>query len=65
MCPRWRRGHERQIEQAMDTLAEGPEEFYKSYLDRREVASRGPKAQAPAPGHPYAALPIGRSDSST
>lgn len=25
--------HRRQVEEAMDTLAEGPEEFYRSYLD--------------------------------
>ncbi len=26
--------HERQVEEAMDALAEGPEGFYKSHLDR-------------------------------
>ena len=25
--------HERQVEEAMDTLSEGPEDFYKSYPD--------------------------------
>ncbi len=26
--------HKRQVEEAMGTLSEGPEGFYKSYLDR-------------------------------
>jgi hypothetical protein len=25
--------HNRQVEETMETFAEGPEEFYKSYLD--------------------------------
>jgi hypothetical protein len=27
------KAHRRQVEETMETLAEGPEEFYKSYLD--------------------------------
>jgi hypothetical protein len=28
-----REAHERQVEEAMDTLSDGPESLYKSYLD--------------------------------
>jgi hypothetical protein len=28
-----RETHERQVEETMDTLSDGPERFYKSYLD--------------------------------
>lgn len=30
--------HEKQVEETMDMLAEGPESFYKSYLDRPDTA---------------------------
>ena len=33
MCAVPREAHERQIEETMDTLSEGSERFYKSYLD--------------------------------
>ena len=34
LCTVLREAHERQIEGTMDVLEEGPEGFYKSYLDR-------------------------------
>jgi hypothetical protein len=34
LCTVIHEAHERQIEKTMDTLAEGPEGFYRSYLDR-------------------------------
>jgi hypothetical protein len=34
VCQVLRESHERQIEETMDALFEGPESFYKSYLDR-------------------------------
>jgi hypothetical protein len=33
ICTVLHEAHEQQVEEAMDTLAEGPENFYKSYLD--------------------------------
>ena len=33
MCAVLREAHERQVEETMDTLEDGPERFYKSYLD--------------------------------
>ncbi len=33
MCAVLREAHERQIEETMDALSEGPEHFYKSHLD--------------------------------
>ena len=33
MCAVLREAHERQIEETMDALSDGPERFYKSYLD--------------------------------
>ena len=33
MCAVLREAHERQVEEAMDALEEGPEGFYKSYLE--------------------------------
>ncbi len=33
ICTVLREAHKRQIEETMDTLAEGSEGFYKSYLD--------------------------------
>jgi hypothetical protein len=33
ICTRLHEAHERQVEEATDTLSEGPENFYKSYLD--------------------------------
>ena len=33
MCAVLREAHERQIEETIDTLSDGPERFYKSYLD--------------------------------
>jgi hypothetical protein len=34
LCTVLNTAHERQMEETMDTLSEGPESFYKSYLDR-------------------------------
>ena len=34
LCTMLNAAHERQIEETMDALSEGPESFYKSYLDR-------------------------------
>ncbi len=33
LCTVLHQAHERQVEENMDTLAEGPEEFYKSFFD--------------------------------
>jgi tRNA threonylcarbamoyladenosine modification (KEOPS) complex Cgi121 subunit len=33
MCAVLREAHERQIEETMDALSDGPERFYESYLD--------------------------------
>jgi hypothetical protein len=33
LCTVLREAHKRQMEKTMDTLAEGPEGFYKGYLD--------------------------------
>ena len=33
LCTVLREAHERQVEEAMDTLAEGSEGFYKGYLE--------------------------------
>ncbi len=33
MCAVLSEAHERQIEETMDALSDGPERFYKSYLD--------------------------------
>ena len=33
MCAVLREAHERQIEETMDVLSDGPERFYRSYLD--------------------------------
>jgi hypothetical protein len=33
ICTVLHEAHERQVEEATDTLSEGPENFYKSYLD--------------------------------
>ena len=33
LCTVLREAHERQIEETMDTLSEGPERYYKSCLD--------------------------------
>ncbi len=33
LCTVLHEAHERQVEETMDTLAEGPEGFYKGYLD--------------------------------
>jgi len=34
LCTVLKEAHERQIEETMEALEEGPESFYKSYLDR-------------------------------
>ncbi len=34
LCTVLYEAHRRQIEETMETLEEGPEEFYRSYLDR-------------------------------
>lgn len=34
LCTVLNAAHQQQIEETMDALAEGPESFYKSYLDR-------------------------------
>ena len=34
MCAVLREAHERQIEETMDALSDGPEGFYRSHLDR-------------------------------
>jgi hypothetical protein len=34
LCTVLREAHEKQIEETMDALEEGPESFYKSFLDR-------------------------------
>ena len=34
LCTVLHEAHWRQVEEAMDTLYEGPESFYESYLDR-------------------------------
>jgi hypothetical protein len=34
LCTVLNAAHEQQIEETMDALSEGPESFYKSYLDR-------------------------------
>ena len=34
LCTVLREAHEKQIEETMDVLEEGPESFYKSFLDR-------------------------------
>jgi hypothetical protein len=34
LCTVFDEAHERQVEETMGTLAEGPETFYSSYLDR-------------------------------
>ena len=33
ICAVLHQAHERQVEETMDTLAEGPEDFYKSHPD--------------------------------
>jgi hypothetical protein len=33
LCTVLREAHERQIEETMDALSDGPERFYESYLD--------------------------------
>ena len=33
LCTVLHEAHERQVEEAMDTLSEGPEGFYRSYMD--------------------------------
>lgn len=33
VCTVLHEAHRQQVEEAMDTLAEGPEGFYRSYLD--------------------------------
>ena len=33
LCTVLREAHNRQVEETMETLSEGPEGFYKSYLD--------------------------------
>ncbi len=34
LCTVLHQAHERQVEETMNALSEGPESFYKSYLDR-------------------------------
>ncbi len=34
LCTVLRQAHEKQIEETMEVLEEGPESFYKSFLDR-------------------------------
>ncbi len=34
LCTVLHEAHQRQVEETMDTLAEGPEEYYKSYRSR-------------------------------